>query len=261
MKKWIFLVMVATFLLLTSFTRSTVVEITIEYENVTTTTSTSTTSSIPTTTTTTGGGGIVMETTTTIALAEERRASLGYEMPASFEIFKNDTVSFTVMVKNLGTVNLTNITLQLSGIPSNSFTIRPTLIDLIEPGFASHFTVSIDSTHLEPGNYTLTLTFISTEASETTTLLLIVKQYTKEIGEKLEEVKKYEEARKAWTTFKFLFISILIVAIILLGVILYFHRALRCPVCGTKLKKEYEDKNFAYYKCLVCGYRRVKLKR
>ena len=257
MKKWIFLVMVATFLLLTSSTKSTVVEVMIEYENVTTTSST--TSS--TTTTIRGGGGVVGGKPTTVVPVEERRASLGYEMPASFEIFKNDTVSFTVMVKNLGTVNLTNITLQLSGIPSNSFTIRPTMIDLIEPGFASHFTVSIDSTYLEPGNYTLTLTFISTETSETTTLLLIVKQYTKEIGEKLEEVKKYEEVRKSWTTFKFLFISILIVAIILLGVILYFHRALRCPVCGTKLKKEYEDKNFAYYKCLVCGYRRVKLKR
>ena len=255
MKKIIFLSLLFS-LLLIPLANSSVVEIEIEYENITTSTTSTTTSTVMPS----GGGGGPLITTTTITRVE-KVPGIGYEMPASFEVYENETVSFRVNIKNTGDTNLTNLILKISGIPSNSFSITPSLISSLEPNSTSNFFVFINSTSLAPGNYTLTLNLISNEVSENTTLLLSVKQYPREVGEKLKKGEKTEEIKSVWNTFKYLFVSIVIVGIILLGLMFVFRKTERCIVCGAKLEKEREDEYFVYYKCPVCGYKSVKPKK
>jgi predicted RNA-binding Zn-ribbon protein involved in translation (DUF1610 family) len=243
-------------LLLLPTVLSDVVEITIEYE--TTTVGTTTT---PTETTTPiiggGGGGIGVTTTTTIPPSEN--VMMGYEMPAFFEVYQNETASFTVTVKNMGTLNLTDVVLELSGIPTDSFSITPSRIDMMEPGVAYSFSIIIDSTALSPGNYTLTLSITSNEVSETTSLVLNVKEYPREIGEIIEKEKEIEEKVKpAVNVFKYLFVGIIVVACVVLAIVFIFYKVNRCPICGGNLTKEYETENFVSFTCEKCGHRLLK---
>jgi predicted RNA-binding Zn-ribbon protein involved in translation (DUF1610 family) len=236
---------------------SDVVEIVIEYEETTSTTTTATTTT-PTVEGVEGGAGAPSETTTT-TVPGEVGAIITYEMPASFDVYQNETPIFTIKVNNMGTVTLHNISIHISGIPETSFSVDPSLVYSLEPGISTQFSISIESEKIDPGDYTLTISIISSEVSETTSLVLNVKEYAREIGEAIEEEKEFEEEVKpTFNVFKYLFVGVMIVACVILVIVLILYKTNRCPACGGRLKKEYESKNFVSFLCKKCGYRMMK---
>jgi len=148
------------------------VEIVIEYGS---TLPIATTASAPTATqmvaTTSSGNGGDGGRTTTISITEP---VLTYTMPASFEINKNEIKEFTVKVTNPGVITLHNLTINITGIPKNSYSLIPSLVNSLESNKYTYFNVSIDTQNIAPGSYTLNFNISARETYEQTTMNLKV---------------------------------------------------------------------------------------
>lgn len=103
-------------------------------------------------------------------------ATLTYSMPASLNVYKNETKEFLIKVTNPGTKALHNITIVISGIPKDSFSLSPRLVDLLESNQSTYFTVLINAQKITLGSYTLTFNISSSETYEETTMTLKVEE-------------------------------------------------------------------------------------
>lgn len=101
---------------------------------------------------------------------------LTYSMPASLELYENETKDFTIKVVNPGTKTLHNITINILGIPKTSYSLIPTRIDSLKANKSTYFTVLINTQNLTVGSYTLRINITSEETSEETTMTLKVKE-------------------------------------------------------------------------------------
>jgi len=143
-------------------------------------------------------------------------------MPASFDVYLNETGVFNIEVNNEGQLPLNDIFITISGIPGNSFSINPNRINTLEPGYSYSFSVSVDPQKLTVGTHTLTITITSDEKYEITPMSLDVKTYTREVAEQIEEQEKVEEEIKPkMIATKYLLIStVLVTGVALLNVLL-----------------------------------------
>jgi len=188
-------------------------------------------------------------------------ATIGYSMPGSLNVYINENSTFTVKVSNTGTIALHNITMLMSGIPPQSFSIDSTQISILEPGNHVFFSVSIYTQNLSSQAYTLEITFRSDETSEVTSLPLNVKQLPKEVEETIQKQKEFEQIKSRLTSIIYLFIGIIVASVVIIIVMLILFKAKRCPLCGSKIEKEYEGKNYVSYKCTKCKYYSLKIKK
>ena len=189
---------------------SDLVDITIEYET-TTVGVTTTPAGVTTAPGGAGGDGGGVTTTTIEVITEE--IMLTYSMPGYFEIYQNETGVFNIKVKNDGQLPLNNIFITISGIPGGSYSIDPSRINTLGSGDSSSFSVSIDPEGLTVGKHTLTVTITSDEKSETASLTLDVKSYTRKVAEEMErqEIEEQkEQTRIAWWTLLVTMILILV---------------------------------------------------
>jgi len=233
---------------------SDTVEITIGYETTTTTT---TTISGVTTTTPSGSPSGPGGTTTTIKIPEkiEPGAVLIYSLPASYELYQNETGSFVIKVINNGTKILHSINVGVSGIPINSYSVSPDSVVFLELGKSTAFTFSINPQNITPNTYTATVTIVSNETYETTHLILKINPFTREIAEIIEKQEEFEKVTKpALISIKNLLIGAITTCSIIAAVMLILLKKNRCPLCGGKVEKEYEGDNFISYKCSKCTY-------
>ncbi len=150
------------------------VEIVIDYGSTTTVTST-TVSSTPTTQQSTSppSGDHGGSTPTTIPI---EKPVLTYSMPASLDINQDETKEFTVKVTNPSIFVLHDITIIITGIPKNSYSLKPTLANTLESNKSTDFTVSINSQNITLGSHTLTFNISSKETYEEITMNLNVKE-------------------------------------------------------------------------------------
>ena len=58
-----------------------------------------------------------------------------------------------------------------------------------------------------------------------------------------------------------LLIVVIIISISILIVMLVLFKKKRCPLCGAKLVKDYEGKNYISFKCSKCKYYNYKIKK
>jgi hypothetical protein len=130
-------------------------------------------------------------------------------MPRSFDVYQNVENKFIITVKNDGSVTLHNVSVVLSGIPENSYSILPNRLDNLDLSQSSSFSVSIYTQNITSGVHDLTVTMKSDETSETVTLTLNVKGYSKETGEK---IKEREEAKPALEVTKNTLVGIMVLS-------------------------------------------------
>lgn len=142
-------------------------------------------------------------------------AILTFSMPRSYDIYQNGDNIFVITVKNEGFVTAHNVTILLSGIPEDSYSISPNFVDVLEKGQSNLFSVSVDPKKINPDVYSLSVTIKSDETSEHVAMNLNVKETTREIG---EMIKKHEEVKPALEVTKNTLIGIMVLS----GVILVF---------------------------------------
>lgn len=204
---------------------SDVVDITIEYETTTTPTGGTTTPSGDEdgSSSSDGGGGVV--TTTVETITEEW--ILTYSMPEYFEIYQDETSVFNIKVNNDGQLALNNIFITVSGISEDSYSISPSSVSKLEPDDSYSFSISVNPEKLSVGPHILTIEISSDEESETTSLTLDVKAYTRDIAEEIEEQEKFgEDIEPRTEAFKYLLIGIVLVtAVALINVFLGFIKS------------------------------------
>jgi len=124
-------------------------------------------------------------------------AIITFSMPRSFDVYKDVENNFVVTVKNDGSIPLNNFIISITGIPENSYYIEPNSLDKLDSGQSSHFSVSIYSENIIPGIYDVNVTMKSDETSETVTVTLNVKGYSKEMGDKINKIEEAEPALEA----------------------------------------------------------------
>jgi len=246
---------------------SDTVEIEIEYGDTTTSTTVTTTTVSDTTTTTTeegdggGNGGVGGDE---ITRPEEivPGAVLTYSMPGSYKIYQNETGSFSIKVKNEGTIIFHDIRIGISGIPSYSYSVSPNRVGVLTSDESTDFYVSINPQNITPGTYSVGIEIVSDETYATSSLSLEVKEYTREIEKIIEDQEKIEsEVKPLFISMKFVFIGVFASVTIMAAIILENYRRKRCPLCGGKIEKEYEGVNFISYKCSKCNYYKAKVKK
>ncbi len=187
------LILIFFSLLLLPTVLSDIVDITIEYGTTTT--------PVGETTTPSGdgggnGGGGGPGVTTIPSEELVPGYSLTYSMPASFDVYQNETGIFNVEVNNEGQLSLNNIFMTVSGIAGGSYSINPGSISTLEPGHSYTFSVSIDPEKVDFGTHTLTIAITSDEKDEVASMSLDVKSYTREVAKQMEEQEKTEEEIK-----------------------------------------------------------------
>lgn len=121
-------------------------------------------------------------------------AIITFAMPRSFDVYRDAENSFEITVKNDGSIILHNVTVILSGLPENSYSIQPDRLDNLDLGQSSPFFVSIYSGNITSGSHDLTVMMKSDETFEMVTMTLNVKGYSKETGEKIKKVEEVEPA-------------------------------------------------------------------
>lgn len=244
------------FLLYPVIVYSASVEITIEYG-----TTTSTTTTTGTTTTieqgSPSGPGSSGSTTSTVKIPEKivQGAILTYSMPASYDLYQNETGSFIIKVSNDGTKILHGIRIDVSGIPINSFSVSPNIVGFLETGKFTVFSFLINPQNLTSGTYPLTITISSDETYEIAYLSLKVDPFTRDVAEKIKKSEEFNEVTKpTLISIKSLLIGVVATCSIIAAVMLILLTRNRCPLCGGKVVKEYEGDNFISYKCSKCTY-------
>ena len=152
-------------------------------------------------------------------------AIITFSMPRSFDVYQDMGNEFTITVKNDGSTILHNIVVILSGIPENSYSISPHLLDNLNLGQSSTFSVSVYSQNITTGFHDLTVTMKSNETSETVKMTLNVKGYSKQTGETL---KNTEESKPALEVTKNTLIGIMVLSgsILIITCIKFFFKAL-----------------------------------
>jgi len=233
------------------------VEITIEYGTTTTTMPGATT----TTTQSRDGDG---SGDTTITLPENilPEAVLTYSMPDSYELYQNETGFLVIKVKNNGTISLHDIRIGVTGIPTHSYSISPSSVDLLEVDKSTLFYFSIDPQNITAKTYLLTIMIASNETYETTYLTLKINPFTREIGEKIEEQEEFEEVTKpALISINSILIGVILSSSIVAIIMLMRLKVNRCPLCGGEVIKDYEGENFISYKCSQCTYYSTKMRK
>jgi len=145
-------------------------------------------------------------------------------MPSKYDIYQDGDNTFGITVKNEGFVTVHNVTIIFSGIPEDSYSIQPNLVDILEKDQSIQFSVSVDSKKINPGVYSLSVTIKSDETSELVKMTLNVKETTREIGELM---KKHEEAKPALEATKNTLIGIIVLSgsILIITVIRFFFRS------------------------------------
>jgi hypothetical protein len=209
---------------------SDTVEITIEYETTTTIPGATTTLEITTTPSATttpsgedgGNGGGGGGTTTSI-----EKSVLTYSMPASLEIYQNETKEFMIKITNPSIVVLHNVTISITGILKNSYSLTPNLVGTLEANKSTYFTVSINTQDITHGLYTLHINISSKETFKETSMTLKVEEIipgitTTTITETLvpPEEKKNIESRVSIITSLIIVAVMIVVAMIVIYVYL-----------------------------------------
>jgi hypothetical protein len=158
-------------------------------------------------------------------------------MPRSYDVYQDGENTFSITLKNEGFVTLHNVTVLLSGIPEDSYSISPSLAETLEVGQSILFSISIDQRKIDPATYSLLVTMKSDETSETARITLNVKETTREIGEMM---KRHEEAKPALELMKSTLISIMVLSgfILIITSVRFFFKSLRAE---EKDKKEKEQ--------------------
>ncbi|MDI6826220.1 MAG: hypothetical protein QMD36_03440 [Candidatus Aenigmarchaeota archaeon] len=149
-------------------------------------------------------------------------AIITFSMPRSYDVYQDGDNTFMITVKNEGFVTLHNVTVLLSGITEDSYSIQPSSVDTLEIGQSTHFSVSMDPKKINPGVYSLSVTMKSDETSELVMMTLNVKETTREIG---EMIKRHEEAKRALETMKNTLIGIMVLSgfiLIITGIRFFF---------------------------------------
>ena len=88
-----------------------------------------------------------------------------------------------------------------------------------------------------------------------------MKQLPRSVEKAIKEQEKFKEASPILDNIIFLFIVLIIGAIIIAAIMLFLLKVEHCPLCGGKIIKDYEGKNFVSYKCTKCKYYRHKMKK
>jgi len=150
-------------------------------------------------------------------------AILTFSMPSSYDVYQDGDNTFVITVKNEGFVAAHNVTILLSGVPEDSYSISPSNVEVLEVGQSNYFSITIDPKKINPDVYTLSVNIKSDETSELVKMTLNVKETTREIGEIIE---KHEEATPALEATKNTLISIMILSgiiLIITGVRFFFR--------------------------------------
>lgn len=245
-------------LLMATAAFAAVVEITIEYENITTTTTipTTTTTTVPTTTTTQAGGpgwpGGSVGTTTTTTIPPPIGPVLTYFMPATLSLYLNETFTFRITVVNRGDVILHDVYVSFSGVPNVSFYINPEKIAVLPVNQSGDFMVSMDVTGASPGTYYLSAFIGSREVNLTEKIILYLNPISIQEKQQIEQQKRIEEAKPALNVIRIILISIIAASVPTAGVMLYRHLKGKCPLCGGRLETIYKGENIVVYKCKKC---------
>jgi len=144
-------------------------------------------------------------------------------MPRSYDIYQNGDNTFVITVKNEGFITAHNVTILLSGIPEDSYSISPNLVDFLEKGQSNLFSVSVDPKKINPDVYSLSVTIKSDETSEHVVMNLNVKETTREIG---EMIKKHEEVKPVAEVAKNILIGIMVLSgsILVFTIVRFFLR-------------------------------------
>jgi len=151
-------------------------------------------------------------------------AILTFSMPSKYDIYQDGDNTFGITVKNEGFVTVHNVTIIFSGIPEDSYSIQPNLVDILEKDQSTQFSISVDSKKINPDTYSLSVTIKSDETSEFVKMTLNVRETTREIGELM---KKHEEVKPSLEATKNTLIGIIVLsgAILITTVIRFFFRS------------------------------------
>jgi hypothetical protein len=187
---------------------------------------------------------------------------LAYTLPNSYTIYQNETGTFQIKVKNEGSSSLNNLKIDILGISDNSYSISPINLDYLSPNDFEIFTVTINPLNIIPGKYTLNIKILSDELEQITYSTLTIKEYTRKIGEMIEEQERIESEVKPVISFlRPILAGVIVTVIIVAAIMLQYIKNKTCPFCGGKVVKEYTGDNFTSYKCSNCAYYRTKIKK
>lgn len=136
-----------------------------------------------------------------------------FSMPRSFDVYQNEISNFIITVNNAGDEDLHNVVVHIIGIPEDSYSISPNSVDILREDESSYFSVHVNSENLNPETYTLTVIMESDETSETVNMFLNVKEYVRQIGQRIEEQEEFEQEKKpALESTKNILIGVMIVS-------------------------------------------------
>jgi hypothetical protein len=182
-------------------------------------------------------------------------------MPGYLDVYANEITTFLVKVSNSGNVTLHNISVEISGIPPQSFSISPSRIDSLDLEQSSYLSVSVNTQDLSIQPYTLEISLNSDETSGTASLTLNVKEVTRDVEKIIKNQKEFEGIKPTLASIAYLFAGVIVVSIVIIIVMLVLFKAKRCPLCGGKVEKEFEGKNYVTYKCNRCRYYKLRIKK
>ena len=179
---------------------------------------------------------------------------LTYSLPGFYDVYLGETGSILIKVNNEGFVALHNISIEVSGIPVDSYSIEPENLDVLDTDESYFFNMYIYTQKITAKSYTVTMRFSSDETSEISSFTLNVKS-----GPREEE--DTESANPMINSIIILLIVVIVASVLILVVMLVLFKAKRCPLCGGKLIKDFQGKNYVSFKCSKCKYYKYKIKK
>jgi hypothetical protein len=188
-------------------------------------------------------------------------AILVYSMPGYLDAYVNETTTFLVKVSNSGNITLNNIFIEISGIPSQAFSINPSLINRLDLEQSLYFSVSINTQDLSIQPYTLEINLKSDETSGVASLVLNVKELPRDVEDVIKKQKQFEGLKPTLASIAYLFAGVIVASIVVIIIMLVLFKAKRCPLCGGKVEKEFEGTNYVTYKCNRCRYYKLRIKK
>lgn len=187
--------------------------------------------------------------------------SLAALNPSVLEVYETKSISATLLVKNVGGLNLNNVRITISGLQAEWYSIQPDSYDMIIPGDMR--TVTLSFTPTEVGTYDFKINVRSGTLTESIDATLTVLELTPEAEREIEEEEQAEAIREEFerriaVIRPLLIVSGMIAPAIIALFMIFTLLAERCPMCGSKMKVEYKGKYVTGYRCIKCKHFEVK---
>lgn len=255
-----FMHMLVMLSILLSSLSSATTEIKIEYNVTEASPITTTTVPVTTTTVTQGGGGGGGGGGTIPSAIYTGKPFLTYKITAPLEAYINETTTIQVVIFNPSNFTLHNVGIKVSGLPPDTYTIATPPVVQLPQSRDSTFLVNVNDSALIPAFYTIRFFMKSDEFNITDSIVIDVKDITREEAQQKETQKNIEKAEPVAKSFMFAFLIIASGAAVAIVIMLIFHLRDKCTFCGGALEKTYSGTNYNEFVCKKCGQKYVESK-